>query len=164
VFKAIYKENDVAVKKLKFLNAGQDTSKNNLTKEFKREIATLIKVRHTNLVNFMGACTDDQRGHVLILTEYCFGGTLFTLLHEKRTVELTMKQRFRMAIDVAKGLNFMHIQEPQILHRDLKSLNLLLAEPVLYSTDYVQVKVTDFGLSRSKEELNTMSPGISDEP
>ena len=58
VFKATYKENDVAVKKLKFANNGQDTGKNNLTKEFKREIATLIKVRHTNLVNFMGACTD----------------------------------------------------------------------------------------------------------
>lgn len=137
VFKATYKENDVAVKKLKFANNGQDTGKNNLTKEFKREIATLIKVRHTNLVNFMGACTDDSRGHVLILTEFCFGGTLFSLLHEKKMVELTMKQRFRMAIDIAKGMNFLHIQEPQILHRDLKSLNLLLVEEVKSSSDYV---------------------------
>ena len=86
VFKATYKENDVAVKKLKFANNGQDTGKNNLTKEFKREIATLIKVRHTNLVNFMGACTDSTSGQVLILTEFCFGGTLFTLLHEKKSI------------------------------------------------------------------------------
>ena len=99
----------MAVKKLKFMNNGQDTGKNNLTKEFKREIATLIKVRHTNLVNFMGACTDDQRGHVLILTEFCFGGTLFSLLHEKRSVDLTLRQRYRMALDVAKGMNFLHI-------------------------------------------------------
>ena len=105
----MYKENDVAVKKLKFLNNGQDVGKNNLTKEFKREIATLIKVRHKNLVNFMGACTDDQRGHVLILTEFCFGGTLFSLLHEKRTIELSMKQRFRMALHIARGMNFLHI-------------------------------------------------------
>lgn len=109
MFKATYKENDVAVKKLKFANNGQDTGKNNLTKEFKREIATLIKVRHTNLVNFMGACTDNQSGQVLILTEFCFGGTLFSLLHEKRSVELSMKQRFRMAFDIAKGMNFLHI-------------------------------------------------------
>ena len=60
----------------------------------------------------MGACTDDQRGHVLILTEFCFGGTLFSLLHEKRSVELTLRQRYRMALDVAKGMNFLHIQEP----------------------------------------------------
>ena len=42
-----------------------------------------------------------------------------------------------MAIDIAKGMNFLHIQDPQILHRDLKSLNLLLAETVRNSTDYV---------------------------
>lgn len=76
----------MAVKKLKFANNGQDLGKNNLTKEFKREIATLIKVRHTNLVNFMGACTDPNRGHVLILTEFCFGGTLFSLIHEKKQI------------------------------------------------------------------------------
>ena len=42
-----------------------------------------------------------------------------------------------MALDVAKGMNFLHIQEPQILHRDLKSLNLLLVENVNSSTDYI---------------------------
>ena len=42
-----------------------------------------MKVRHPNLVMFVGACVD--KGHVIIATEYCFGGTLFTLLHEKRT-------------------------------------------------------------------------------
>ena len=71
------------------------------------------------------------------MTEFCFGGTLFSLLHEKRSVDLTLRQRYRMALDVAKGMNFLHIQEPQILHRDLKSLNLLLVEPVKYCTDYV---------------------------
>ena len=86
-----------------------DKGKNNLTKEFKREIATLIKVRHTNLVNFMGACSDSNSGQVLILTEFCFGGTLFKLLHEKLSIELSMKQRYRMAVDIAKGMNFLHI-------------------------------------------------------
>ena len=58
-----------------------------------------------------------------------------------------------MAIDIAKGMNFLHTSEPQILHRDLKSLNLLLTETITGPTDFVQCKVTDFGLSRSKEEL-----------
>ena len=43
------------------------------------------------------------------------------------------------------------------MHRDLKSLNLLMVETVNGPTDFVQCKVTDFGLSRSKEEMNTMS-------
>ena len=42
-----------------------------------------------------------------------------------------------MAIDIAKGMNFLHRMEPSILHRDLKSLNLLLAEPVKSSSDFV---------------------------
>ena len=42
-----------------------------------------------------------------------------------------------MAFDIAKGMNFLHIQEPQILHRDLKSLNLLMVEEVKSPNDYV---------------------------
>lgn len=42
-----------------------------------------------------------------------------------------------MAIDIAKGMNFLHIQEPQILHRDLKSLNLLMVEEVKSPNDFV---------------------------
>ena len=54
-----------------------------------------------------------------------------------------------MAFDIAKGLNFLHTQEPNaILHRDLKSLNLLVYENVKGPEDYVQIKITDFGLAR----------------
>ena len=64
-----------------------------ISKEFKREISTLLKVRHTNLINFVGVCvephTEKKMGKVLILTEYCFGDNLFTLLHEKKEVKLS---------------------------------------------------------------------------
>ena len=67
----------MAIKKLRFINSNSAGDQVNLTKEFKREIATLRKVNHSNLVNFMGASVDVNRGYVFILTEYCFGGTLF---------------------------------------------------------------------------------------
>jgi len=87
VFKGTYKDMDVAIKKLRF-NATSE--KTNPIKEFKREVSTLMKVRHPNLVLFVGACAD--RGHVMIVTEFCFGGSLFSLLHEKRaTVQLSNK-------------------------------------------------------------------------
>ena len=63
---------------------GMAGEQGNFSKEFKREIATLRKVNHTNLVNFMGASVDVKNNFVFILTEYCFGGTLFSLLHEKK--------------------------------------------------------------------------------
>jgi serine/threonine protein kinase len=83
VYKGTYKEMDVAIKKMRFhseavLAPGEATS--TLTKEFQREVSTLIRVRHPNLVLFQGACVDNS--HVLIVTEYCFGGSLFSLLHE----------------------------------------------------------------------------------
>ena len=86
----------------------------------------------------------------MIVTEYCSGGSLFSLLHEKKMFNLSNKQKLRMALDIAKGMNFLHSQGPiPILHRDLKSLNLLVSEPVNSETDYVQIKITDFGLSRA---------------
>ncbi len=66
-----------------------------MSKEFKREVSTLMKVRHTNLINFVGVCiepsTEKKIGKVLILTEYCFGDNLFTVLHEKLSIDLSWK-------------------------------------------------------------------------
>lgn len=78
----------------------------NVLKELKREVCTLTRVRHPNLVLFMGASA--EKGHVVIVTEYCYGGTLFTLLHEKRSIELSWKQKHKMALDIAKGMHFLH--------------------------------------------------------
>lgn len=97
---------DVAIKKLRF-NLSSETP--NPIKEFKREVSTLVKVRHPNLVLFVGACAD--KGHVMIVTEYCFWGNLFSLLHEKKNnalIPLSNKQKFKMALDIAKGMNFLH--------------------------------------------------------
>lgn len=71
VFKGTYKEADVAIKKLRNLMQANE----NTMKEFKREVSTLTRVRHPNLVLFMGASA--EKGHILIVTEFCSGGTLF---------------------------------------------------------------------------------------
>jgi serine/threonine protein kinase len=57
-----------------------------------------------------------------------------------------------MMLDIAKGMHFMHALEPPLMHRDLKSLNILLAEKVETQRDLVICKVTDFGLTRSDED------------
>ena len=73
----------------------------------------------------MGATVD--KGQPIIVTEFCHGGTLFEVLHEKKKTipHITYKQRLKMALDVAKGMHFMHSLKPPLMHRDLKSLNLL---------------------------------------
>ena len=109
---------------------------------------------------FVGACTD--KGHVMIVTEYCHGGSLFSLLHEKRSISISNKQKFKLALDIAKGMNYLHTSgaEP-ILHRDLKSLNLLVQEPVSGPNDFIQGKITDFGLARSIGETARRMTGLA---
>lgn len=162
VFKGSYREMDVAIKKLRFVveHVGPESP----IKEFKREVLTLVKVRHPNLVLFVGACAD--KGHVMIVTEYCFGGSLFSLLHEKRgSVHLSNKQKFKIVLDIAKGMNYLHTSGADpILHRDLKSLNLLVVEPITGPNDFVQCKITDFGLSRAINNLDNSNEFQSEGP
>ena len=114
----------------------------------------MTHISHPNLVLFMGATADE--GHPVIVTEFCHGGTLFEVLHEKKKSipHITFRQRHKMALDIAKGMHFMHTLKPPLMHRDLKSLNLLLSEKVKGPHDYINVKVTDFGLTRHLSEEN----------
>jgi len=143
VYKAIYRGTEVAVKHLKHFNK-DDAGK---IKEFRRELEALLLLRHPNLVLFIGAGVTSN-GNTCLVTEYCSGGTVFHLLHESLSVPLTWRQRTKIALDIAKGMNALHSYIPPVLHRDLKSLNLLLAEPVNDQYDSVTVKISDFGLAR----------------
>nr|XP_029118350.1 serine/threonine-protein kinase CTR1 isoform X1 [Elaeis guineensis]XP_029118351.1 serine/threonine-protein kinase CTR1 isoform X1 [Elaeis guineensis]XP_029118352.1 serine/threonine-protein kinase CTR1 isoform X1 [Elaeis guineensis] len=112
-------------------------------KEFLREVAIMRSLRHPNIVLLMGAVT--QPPNLAIVTEYLSRGSLYRLLHRPDAREnLDEKCRLNMAFDVAKGMNYLHQRNPPIVHRDLKSPNLLVDK------EYT-VKVGDFGLSRLKE-------------
>jgi serine/threonine protein kinase len=86
-----------------------------------------------------------------IVTEFCAGGCCFELLHNCDHIDLVWGQKLKMCLDVASGMDYLHKFNPQIIHRDLKSLNLLLRRPIDFSTDVPHVKVSDFGLARIKE-------------
>ncbi|XP_031406805.1 probable serine/threonine-protein kinase SIS8 isoform X2 [Punica granatum] len=126
---------EVAVKK--FLD--QDISGESL-EEFKSEIRIMKKVRHPNVVLFMGAVT--RVPNLSIITEFLPRGSLYRLLHRPNN-QLDERRRLRMALDAARGMNYLHNCNPVIVHRDLKSPNLLVDK------NWV-LKVCDFGLSRMK--------------
>ncbi|KAK3159077.1 hypothetical protein QOZ80_2AG0145410 [Eleusine coracana subsp. coracana] len=98
------------------------------------------RLRHPNVVLFMGAIT--RVPHLSIVTEFLPRGSLFRLIHRPNN-QLDERKRLRMALDVARGMNYLHNCTPVIVHRDLKSPNLLVDK------NWV-VKVCDFGLSRMK--------------
>jgi len=102
-------------------------------------------LRHPNIVMFLGACTKPP--NFAIVLEYCSGGTLWSLLQQK-SIELSWEDRRQLALDTAKGMNYLHDRPTPILHRDLKSLNLLLDESK-------RVKLADFGWTKGLQNYMT---------
>ncbi|XP_060208476.1 serine/threonine-protein kinase EDR1 [Lycium barbarum] len=135
VYRAEWNGTEVAVKK--FMN--QDITSDALA-QFKCEIEIMLRLRHPNVVLFMGAVT--RPPNLSILTEFLPRGSLYRLLH-RANIQIDEKKRMRMALDVAKGMNYLHTSNPMIVHRDLKTPNLLVDK------NWV-VKVCDFGMSRLK--------------
>ncbi|KAK6129537.1 hypothetical protein DH2020_036722 [Rehmannia glutinosa] len=133
VYRAEWNGTEVAVKK--FMN--QDISGDALA-QFKCEVEIMLRLRHPNVVLFMGAVT--RPPNMSILTEFLPRGSLYKLLH-RPNLQIDEKTRIKMALDVAKGMNYLHTSHPIIVHRDLKTPNLLVDKNRI-------VKVCDFGMSR----------------
>lgn len=112
--------------------------------EFQAEIAVLTKVRHRHLVALLGFCINgDER---LLVYEYMPQGTLTQHLfewQEEGYAPLTWKQRVTIALDVARGVEYLHsLAQQSFIHRDLKPSNILLG-------DDMRAKVADFGLVKN---------------
>ncbi|KAL9334894.1 hypothetical protein Peur_072075 [Populus x canadensis] len=135
VYRGDWHGTEVAVKR--FLD--QDITGESLA-EFRSEVRIMKRVRHPNVVLFMGAVT--RAPNLSIVTEFIPRGSLYRLLHRPNN-QLDDRRRLRMALDAARGMNYLHSCTPMIVHRDLKSPNLLVDK------NWV-VKVCDFGLSRIK--------------
>ncbi|KAG6724026.1 hypothetical protein I3842_03G237900 [Carya illinoinensis] len=111
-----------------------------LRTEFSSEVDLLAKIDHRSLVKLLGYI--DKGNERLIITEYVPNGTLREHLDGQRGKILDFNQRIEIAIDVAHGLTYLHqYAEKQIIHRDVKSSNILL-------TESMRAKVADFGFAR----------------
>ncbi|KAK3444677.1 hypothetical protein EUGRSUZ_A00885 [Eucalyptus grandis] len=108
--------------------------------EFKTEIELLSRVHHKNLVGLIGFCY--EQGEQMLVYEYMPNGTLRESLSGKTSVHLDWTRRLQTALGSAKGLAYLHeLANPPIIHRDVKSTNILLDENLV-------AKVADFGLSK----------------
>ncbi|XP_073526442.1 uncharacterized protein [Phyllobates terribilis] len=109
---------------------------------FRQEVSLMKGLRHPNILLFMGAVTSPE--HLCIVSEFLPRGSLFRQL-QRNLCKLDWRRRVHMALDIARGMNYLHCCNPPIVHRDLKSSNLLVDKNWT-------VKVADFGLSRIKHE------------
>lgn len=108
--------------------------------EFKTEIELLSRVHHKNLVGLVGFCF--EAGEQMLVYEFSPNGTLRESLSGRSGLNLDWKRRLRIALGAARGLAYLHEHaNPPIIHRDVKSSNILLDENLT-------AKVSDFGLSK----------------
>lgn len=144
VFKATLKDgSNVAIKKLIHLSYQGD-------REFMAEMETLGKIKHKNLVPLLGYCKIGEER--LLVYEYMKFGSLEDMLHYKKDGEkagLSWEERKKIARGAAKGLCFLHHNcIPHIIHRDMKSSNVLIDEEM-------EARVSDFGMARLISALDT---------
>ncbi|NWY73922.1 TNI3K kinase, partial [Erithacus rubecula] len=121
---------------------------------FCREVSILCRLNHPCVIQLVGACLDDP-SQFAIVTQYISGGSLFSLLHEQKRI-LDLQSKLIIAVDVAKGMEYLHNLTQPIIHRDLNSHNILLYEDG-------HAVVADFGESRFLQSLDednmTKQPG-----
>ncbi|URE07076.1 STYKc [Musa troglodytarum] len=133
VFRGIWNGTDVAIKV--FLE--QDLTTENM-EDFCNEIYILSRLRHPNVILFLGACMKPP--HLSMVTEYMEMGSLYYLMHMSgQKKKLSWRKRLKMLRDICRGLMCMH--RMKIVHRDLKSANCLVDK-------HWTVKICDFGLSQ----------------
>ena len=112
-------------------------------------------LRHPTVVLLLAACPDPPR--LAIVMEYVGGGSLYSYLYVNKS-SLEVQDIVKLLIDISRGLQYLH--SINILHRDLKSKNVLLTGAL----PNCQAKLCDFGLARRRLESATMTgtvfPGL----
>ncbi|KAA6426630.1 MAG: kinase [Trebouxia sp. A1-2] len=167
VFLAKWRETTVAVKLLtytgvsgsledndEFVNQGMNV----LLKGLEQEAGMMASMRHPNVVMYLGVCLQPP----CVVTEYCARGSLNDVFKRARATpalaaQLDWGRRLNMVLDAAKGMMYLHSSEPPVIHRDLKSPNLLVDK-------HWRIKVCDFNLSRVMEESAILSSMAASNP
>jgi len=130
----------VAIKVLSTTNIEQELV------EFKKEFQILRKINSQYMIKFYGAVVEK---YLMMVMELCERGSLYDVLL-KTPKDITWARATTFASDMAEGMAVLHSHDPPIIHRDMKSLNLLV-------TKDFRCKICDFGLSRLQQgDMTTM--------
>ncbi|KAH7837432.1 hypothetical protein Vadar_013786 [Vaccinium darrowii] len=120
--------------------------------EFLAQVSMVSRLKHENFVELLGYCVDGNQR--VLAYEFASNGSLHDILHGRKGVKgaqpgpvLSWAQRVKIAVGAAKGLEYLHEKaEPHIIHRDIKSSNVLLFDDDV-------AKIADFDLSNQAPDM-----------
>merc|ERR1719487_3195089 len=136
-----FRGKEVAIKRLFWDNTMKEEV---ILKDLAKEVESFRHLRHKNLVTFIGACLEIP--NPCLVTEYMPGGSLHHLLHVRQQ-RLPLLHGINMCMQLADGVRYLHSQDPVIVHRDLKTQNVVLDLNL-------NLKLCDFGLTESMERTH----------
>lgn len=149
VRKCHYLTSAVAVKRL----AKKDELSVDAIGDFVRECDLCLSLRHPNIVQMYGAAWEAEPFKLYMVMELCRGTLADALADTKADLKWTV--RVDILIGIARGMAYLHTQDPPVVHRDLKPENVLLAEG-----RHFHPKVSDFGASgHAAQHLNVSMLG-----
>ena len=146
VWSATWQSSEVAVKEFVLAQAafaGGSLQRRDIVEAIVGEAGIMAYLRHPKVLQLYGCALTAQA--IWIVSELCAHGSLRQVLDDDK-VELSVETRLRMAIDVAEGMLFLHTRERPIVHRDLKSHNLFVADV----RGRLRVRIGDWGSARPR--------------
>ena len=146
LYNGTYNGEDVAIKLLERPEHALEKA-HFIEQQFQHEVRMLANLKHPNVLRFVGAC---RKTLVLyIVTEYASRGSVRQFLAKRQNRAVPLKLVVKHALDVAKGMEYVH--GLNLIHRDLKSDNLLIAADK-------SIKIADFGVARIDVLTEGMTP------
>ncbi|KAI0565216.1 Serine/threonine protein kinase [Gracilaria domingensis] len=121
------------------LSTSVEESRRDVVGDYVEEFWLLLQIRHPNCLLYMGICFEPV---VCIVTELYTGGSVANYLHGPNPRRFAPQKAVEMLCGVARGMYYLHASSPPILHRDLKTSNILINQALTHCV------ICDFGLSR----------------
>ncbi|KAK4703617.1 hypothetical protein P7C70_g2599, partial [Phenoliferia sp. Uapishka_3] len=140
VYKGLFRKRTIAIADIR----------GHLTDMDIKELGLLRDLRHPNIVHFIGVSIPKEPSNVpvMIVTELCANGDLFDYIRGVQQVP-TFRAIVDIMLGIAKGVDYLHTRTPAIIHRDIKSSNVLITKDGV-------AKINDFGLARVKTSTRSM--------
>ena len=166
VHSGTWRATKVAVKKVLLPEGMSQAQQRRLVEDFKCEVDICCRLTHPRLVAFLGYTTAPD---LCIVQELMEQGSLYDQFRRGWRAK-SLEQQLVLAHDIARGMAYLHAWRPPLIHRDLKSLNILVSadQPTVPSSGapLARCKVTDFGMTRAKAmgqptEAEAMAGGAS---